>query len=268
MWRLPEERARRRRGGRARPLTLALALALTVGALTPVVAGPASAQTIDDKRAEASRLQDSIDANGERISILTEDYNEARLKIDEATAGIVEAEARLDDAAAESRRLQGLLQGRAAELYKQAGSSSPIPALDARNVAEVGSRTKYSAAAADRDESIIDDLSIARELLDSRMDDLEQLKAAAEAESSRLEESRREVEAARIEQERLLSQVNGEIARARPPGGDPQAGRGGAPRARRAGTPAGSRGGRQAGGRGSRVGLRFGERDRFGEQHR
>ncbi|MCZ7531651.1 MAG: C40 family peptidase [Acidimicrobiia bacterium] len=75
-----------------------------------------------------------------------------------------------------------------------------------------GSRTRYSSAAADRDESIIDDLSIARELLDARMDDLAELKAAAEAESSRLEESRSEVEAARVEQERLLSQVKGEIA--------------------------------------------------------
>ncbi len=214
MWNSTGEGARRCGRRRAAPARLAAAVAfvLTAGALVPALAAPAGAAPIDDKRAEASRLQDSIEANGERISILTEDYNEARLKIDEATAGIVDSEARLDEAAAESRRLRGLLQGRAAELYKQSGSTSPIPELDARTISEAGSRAKYSAAAADRDESIMDDLSIARELLDARQADLEELKAEAEAESGRLDATRAEVEAAQADQEELLSRVEGEIA--------------------------------------------------------
>jgi len=185
---------------------------MSAGALAPGLGAAASASPIDDKRAEASRIQDSIDANGERISILTENYNEARLKIEEATAGIADAETRLDEAAAESRRLSGILQGRAAELYMKSGSSSPIPEIDAHSISEAGSRAKYSSAAAARDESIIDDLSIARELLTSRKAELEKLKAEAQAESDQLEQSRAEVEAAQAEQQRLLSEVNGEIA--------------------------------------------------------
>lgn len=204
-----ERKSRRRR---ARLLHVALALAMSAGALAPGLGAAASASPIDDKRAEASRIQDSIDANGERISILTENYNEARLKIEEATAGIADAETRLDEAAAESRRLSGILQGRAAELYMKSGSSSPIPEIDAHSISEAGSRAKYSSAAAARDESIIDDLSIARELLTSRKAELEKLKAEAQAESDQLEQSRAEVEAAQAEQQRLLSEVNGEIA--------------------------------------------------------
>ena len=185
---------------------------MVTASLTPGLAAPAGAGTIDDKREQARRLQASIEANGEQISILTEDYNEARLKIDEATAGIVDAEARLDVAAAESRRLRGLLQGRAAELYMQAGAASPIPELDARTIGEAGSRSKYAAAAAARDESIVDDLAIARELLDGRKADLEKRKAEAEAEKDRLDESRDAVEEAQAEQEQLLAQVEGEIA--------------------------------------------------------
>lgn len=212
MWKLKAKGTRRLVRRRVHPGHVALVLALAAGALAPGMGATASASPIDDKRAEASRIQDTIDANGERISILAENYNEARLKIDEATAGIVDAQTRLDAAAAESRRLSDILQGRAAQLYMKSGSSSPIPELDAHSISEAGSRAKYSSAAAARDESVIDDLSIARELLDSRKADLEKLKAEAEAESARLDQSRAEVEAAQAEQQRTLSQLNGEIA--------------------------------------------------------
>ena len=198
--------------GRTSPIRPAITLALIVSSVAPWLAAPARADTIDDKRAQARRIEASIEANGERISILTENYNEARLQIEDATAGIVDAQSRLDAAAAESRRLRGMLRNRAAELYKRAGTGSPIPELDANTVTEAGSRAKYAAAASARDESIMDDLAIARELLDGRKAELEQRKAAAEAEKQRLEESRKSVEEAQAEQERLLSQVQGEIA--------------------------------------------------------
>ena len=204
--------APRRSRSRTRPIHLALAITLTAAALAPVLASPASAPPLDDQRAAARRIEASSEANGARSSILTENYDEARLKIEEAAAGIVDAEARLHAAEAQSRRLRSLLQGRAAELYKRAGSSAPLPELDARSVSEAGTRAKYSTAAANRDESVIDDLAIARELLDGRKADLEKRKSEAEAEKERLRQSRDAVEAAQAEQERLLSQVQGEIA--------------------------------------------------------
>ena len=54
----------------------------------PLVGQPlASAAPIDDKRAEAARLQDQLEAQGEQVSILAERYNRARLKVAEVEDG-------------------------------------------------------------------------------------------------------------------------------------------------------------------------------------
>lgn len=194
-------------------LRLALALALIVGALAPVGGSrSAEAAPIDDKRAEARRLEAAIEENGERISRLAEDYNEARVRIDEATAGIVDAERRLDTAKRESDALRARVRARAAVLYKQAGSGAPLADLDAGSVQEAGARAKYSAAAAERNASLVADLTVAREMLEGRRAELDRIRAEATAEEERLARARREVEAAQAEQQQLLAQVEGEIA--------------------------------------------------------
>lgn len=192
---------------------LAVALALIVATLLPgSLSHPAGASPIDDKRAEARRIEAAIEANNERISMLTEDYNEARVRIDEATAGIVDAERRLDLAARESDALRARVRARAATLYMQAGSGTPLDELDADSFQEAGQRAKYSAAAAERNASLVDDLAVAREMLEGRRAELDRKRAEAQAEEQRLADSRREVEAAQAEQQRLLAKVKGEIA--------------------------------------------------------
>ena len=62
--------------------------------LLPLVGQPlASAAPIDDKRAEAARLQDQLEAQGEEVSILAERYNRAQVKVAEVEEGIVQTEA-------------------------------------------------------------------------------------------------------------------------------------------------------------------------------
>ena len=55
------------------PLVVVI-VALTFGALTPL---RASGATIDDKKAEAAHLEAEIQANGDRIAALGEQYNGA-----------------------------------------------------------------------------------------------------------------------------------------------------------------------------------------------
>lgn len=203
---------RLRPAGAPGPLRLAVALALIVGAILPGGSRSAGAAPIDDKRAEARRLEAAIEENGERISMLTEDYNEARVRIDEATAGIVDAERRLDTAKRESDQLRARVRSRAALLYRQAGTGAPLAELDADTFQEAGARAKYSAAAAERNASLVADLTVAREMLEGRRAELDRMRADAQAEEERLAAARRDVEAAQAEQQELLSQVEGEIA--------------------------------------------------------
>src|ERR1700675_1961121 len=63
-----------------------MCIALLAGVVTPAAA---SASTITDKKAQAERLQQQIDANGEKISMLAERYDAAKLSLDTATSKII-----------------------------------------------------------------------------------------------------------------------------------------------------------------------------------
>jgi peptidoglycan DL-endopeptidase CwlO len=205
--------ARRRASRRLFPV----ALSLIVVSLAPALSGaPASADPSDpitSKAAEARRLEAQIEANGNRISVLDEQYNQTLIAISAANDGLKDARSRIDRAQRETHRLNGLVQARAAALYTQAGSQSPFPELDASSVQELGSLSKYSDAAAQHDDDLIGDLNQARELLHERQRDLNHAKSQAEAHKKALDAQRTALAAASAKQEHLLSNVKGELGR-------------------------------------------------------
>src|SRR6478752_8255717 len=108
--------ARTRSGRLRRPVLAALLLAAVV---VPVVSeAPSASASPQDQLAQkqklAQQLEAKIAANNERISVLDEQYNQAQLAIDDATAGIADTQARFDAASQRSDSLKGELAGRAA----------------------------------------------------------------------------------------------------------------------------------------------------------
>jgi cell wall-associated NlpC family hydrolase len=188
-------------------------VALTSSALSLAVPAAASPQDeLAAARARAEQLQGQIAANGQRISVLDEQYNQARLAIDEATAGIATTEGRLDAAATRTDELKTELASRAAALYKGAANGGPAGMLDASDVGELGSRSKYGSAAADEDDALIGDLVVAREQLEAARTEYESKRDRAEAQRAELESTRSEIESAQQEQEALLADAQGDIA--------------------------------------------------------
>ena len=129
---------------------LAVSLVGLFGGLLLVPAS-ASGAPIDDKRAEAARLQAAINENGAKTDILSEQINGAQYALEQAEAKIADAKARTKVARAESERLEGLLTDRAVEIYTSAGNTSPLDAVDVANVNEIAARAKYAAAASSLD---------------------------------------------------------------------------------------------------------------------
>ena len=83
-------------------LTLAGAcIAILAGALLP---SAASGATIADKVAQARQLKAEIDANGEKISMLAERYNGAKIALDAVTRSISGIESRISLAQEETAR--------------------------------------------------------------------------------------------------------------------------------------------------------------------
>jgi cell wall-associated NlpC family hydrolase len=191
-------------------LTLAGAcIAILAGALLP---SAASGATVADKVAQAKQLKAEIDANGEKISMLAERYNGAKIALDAATRSISGIESRISVAQAETDRTGVIVARRAAALYMGAGSQSPIGWMDVSNVNEAGSRSIYGAATEDRDRLALERLSASRADLRAKKSDLEVAKQQAQQQIDAIAASKRDVEAANAKQADLLASVNGEIA--------------------------------------------------------
>lgn len=186
---------------------ITIATLVSVAGSTPIAAAP-----IDSKRAEATRLQQQIDANGMRISTLGEQYNGAQLAFDQAGVKIEAAQRRLAAARTHTRRIEALVRQRAVRLYISAGSKSPLDDLKVANVRELASRSRYASAAADRDTTIIDELGRARDQLhvEQRTAQREQDDASRQRDAAR--QARSAIEAANAQQQQLLSRVKGELA--------------------------------------------------------
>jgi cell wall-associated NlpC family hydrolase len=187
------------------------ALALVL-ALAPVLgAGRAHGDPIDDKRAQAKELQDQIDANGRKVDALSEQYNGAQYRLEQAQAALADAQQKIDENRAEVARLTDLVKQRAAALYRGVGQGGPIN-LDVSSASRIISSSKYSKAAADHDTALLNELHRAESALDDQKAKAEDAQAQAQDEQNQIKQTQAAVEAANAQQEQLLSQVNGEIA--------------------------------------------------------
>ena len=196
-------------GRRTRALLAITASALTLAGLIPA---SAHATTIDDKRAEAVRLQRQIEANGEKIAALGEQYDTAVLKRDQAVAAIKDSEARVTAAHNDSVRARRLVALRASALYRGSSTPSLLPAANIKTVNELSVRTKYGALATGRDESTIANLERSQADLKLRRKELDKTKAAAQRVVDAVSTSKRAIEGANATQAHLLASVKGEIA--------------------------------------------------------
>lgn len=191
-------------------LMIAATCLATVGALLSPIAAQGS--PVDDKKAQAAQLQKQIDANGDRIAAIGEQYNGALLAYNKASAAITEAQRRYDAAKAEMEGIRDKVVRRAAELYKGAGSRSPLGAIDVGNVTEFGARSKYATAAADTDSVLIDRLKAEQEQLAIQRAELERTQAEARSQQNAAATAKKNIEAANAQQQSLLAKTKGELA--------------------------------------------------------
>jgi cell wall-associated NlpC family hydrolase len=188
-------------------------MGLALGLLIPTVALPASASPQNDlaaKTAQAKKLEAQIEADHQRAELLDEQYLQAQQAVADAQAKIAAAEAGIAKAQADAARLRTRLGSRAATLYMGAGNADPFQ-INATDVRELGSRAKYSEAAADQDSRLIDKLRVAEEQLGVQRKDLEKVQTLAAAQQKAANDSLSQLRAATASEEQSLSAVKGDI---------------------------------------------------------
>ena len=194
---------------RTRVMVVAIATAMTAATVFPAVVG---ASPVDDKRRQAAELQRQIAANDTKLVTLSEQLNGARYRMAQAEAAIAEAQQRTDAAIAQRQKIRRLLGQRAAQIYRHAGSSTPLQQMDVSSIGEMAARSKYASAAADRDDQLIARLQKAEEELAARKADLETKRSAAKAQADAADSARSKLDTTNRQSKTLLSQVNGQIA--------------------------------------------------------
>ena len=208
MWRM-------RSSARSRAaVAVAATLALVGGALA-ATAGFAQASPQNELASEqqrAAQLESQIEANGNRVSILDEQYTNAQLAIQNATAQIAVDETQLHRREQQTQSVRDQLAARGAELYMGAGNPVPLQAIDVTSARQLGTRSVYAGAAADQDRQLLDEVKVAVEQLNLQRSALEHARAAATKQRDQLDAARKAITAASEEQQHLLDQVKGHIA--------------------------------------------------------
>ena len=220
MLRMSRSAARRAAGSprMARPRTAIAFVAglalMTTGTLATVatVAHATPQSDLQSEQQKAAELESEIQANGNRVSVLDEQYLEAQAAIQQATDQYNADRVQVAAKQRATDRIRGLVSARAAELYMSAGNPAPLAAFDVSNTQELGSQSEYGAAAADQDRQLIDNAKVAIESLGLQQQALAKARAKAEDESKQLDAARTEITAATAQQTALLAQVKGKIA--------------------------------------------------------
>jgi hypothetical protein len=133
-----------------RRLALLVTTALLIAVGRP---GAAPAQTVADKRAEAARIRQAVDAQAERIAAADRALRLARSDQQDADAEVLAAEAALGAARTELAEARRRLAGRAVDAYVHGGEVSVMEHIAGSDGTDLNLRRHYidTAVRVDRD---------------------------------------------------------------------------------------------------------------------
>jgi len=198
-----------RAGRRQRAATAAAVIA----AVATLLVRPVGATPLGDKQAEAARIAQRLDTLGNRISVLDERYNQARLREQEAQQALAVTKVRLQASDAQLAQARDRLARVAVSTYVHSGSASLISVLlRGDNVGDLDRRRRYVRTALDDRRQAIGDVATAQRELEASQTALESEQKAAHNAAADAATNRAAAETAIASQERTLSKVQGEMA--------------------------------------------------------
>ena len=199
---------RRPRLAVSRLLVATLVVALGAGA-TPVQADP-----IADKKAEAERVAKELEAQGERVSVLAEQLNQARLKATQLADQVRVAEGELAAADKEVAAVRGRLRDRAVASYVGGSQAGDLPIeqlLSSGSANDLVVRRTYASTVAGQERATAAMLDSAQEVRRAQRSRLDAAKAAAEMVLHDVATQQTAAERAASERRATLGRVQGEL---------------------------------------------------------
>ena len=193
-----------------------LVLVALVGSITTNGAAPASATAADaiaDKKAEAERIARQLEQQSRQVSILAEDYDAARVKIESLEAELETAAAKVAKTDAEADSIRKRLKEQSVQAYIRGGAMPALAMLAETSMEDdIAVRSQYVRTVTSGAVDVLDELREVRQELDVQRDALGEARREANAAAELAEAKKREATAAAAAQEQTLRQVRGELA--------------------------------------------------------
>jgi cell wall-associated NlpC family hydrolase len=191
----------------------AFVIAVLAVAVLCGVPATSSASPLDDARAEAVRVQQELDVQGQRVSELDEQYNQARLAAEGAEAELARADTALGASGDRLARARARLATHATVAYIHGGSAPVLDQLVRTPGPDLGVRRQYLTTALDVADRAVRDVRAAQRNLSRRKDALARARDASRGAAGRLAADRDAAAGAASVQEATLARVRGEVSR-------------------------------------------------------
>ncbi|MCA1692312.1 MAG: NlpC/P60 family protein [Actinobacteria bacterium] len=191
-----------------------LGVLVGIALLTPLAAPTwAGGDPVDDKKAEAARIQNQLDAQGEKVSIAAERYNRAQIRLAELQSNLEKTELDLKRSNERFKQVRSRLTKVAVVAYMHGGSNATISSLArSQDHTQMLVRRQYLQVAAGDQRAVLGELRSAREdLTEIRVKLTDEEKDAKEA-NTEAAALRRAAVAAEEDQRAILGRVQGELA--------------------------------------------------------
>lgn len=196
-----------------RRLGIAACCATTLFGSLAVSTPAGAAPTIAGKQAEAAALRAQIDRESMHVGALAEQYNGARVALEDAQAQVATAQAAVDATVAKRKALKATLARRAASLYRGSGSRTPFSEVDPGNMAKTARIAQYGDVTAARDNRLIDEVKRAETRLAAQRAAADTARANAAQQADSAGAAYREASAADRSLRSRLSQIDAETKR-------------------------------------------------------
>jgi cell wall-associated NlpC family hydrolase len=180
--------------------------------LVASLSAPAFANPIDDKRAQAARLAQQLDAQNRQIEILDEQYNQAVLHQTDTQAALTTAEAQLQVADANLSQARERLATNAIDAYVHGGTTAIIDQLVGSSGQDMPVRKAYAETATGDEQQAVDGLHAAVADLKAREASLQAAQSSARDAVKQVGSTRNATASMVNTQEATLAQVQGELA--------------------------------------------------------
>ncbi len=168
------------------------ALVLVVALLTSGLALPAGADTIDSGKAAVAAANRDLQTVLDRVSVLDEDYNAAKIDLAELDQQLADTQAAADQAQALLEQRKAEVRDFAVRAYVHGSTGGALDAVLSGDVLE--RRSTYTKVVVGDGQQVMDHLAVAQQDADSHIAELEAKRAEADAKRKQLADTKAELE--------------------------------------------------------------------------